>query len=75
MNELTRRITVIGLAVAVLGAVYGCGGPETTDVKSEADKIDKGLENSPPVPEDVAGASLGGTAEGAPPSKGRGGGP
>lgn len=73
MNELIRRIAVLGLAVAVLGVAFGCSKPETDDVQAETDKINKGLEGQPDVPPDLANMSLSDDPN-APPAKGKGGG-
>ncbi len=59
----------MALAVLAIALMVGCSKEDTGDVKAEADKIDKGLENSPKVPDDLAKMNV---EEGAPIQKGGG---
>jgi hypothetical protein len=66
-----KRILGTTVLILVMGAMVclaGCGSEAEAEMNAEAEKVDKGLEGMPPVPED-SGRAMGGE-EGAPSIKG-----
>lgn len=73
-NRLFRTVFAV-LAISAVALMVGCSKPDTSTAQDQAKEVDKGLEDMPPVPEELNQMSLSDSA--APPPKGgaRGGGP